>query len=138
MNKHLGLTTSLQGDTSLGCKKISENDIKRVKEIKLAEMEAEPQKYSVNSLIVTMISFAPLQFNDCPSQHAACDKFIADQIGTSRGMSATDTNHCLYLPEHLLGHGIKSMLDVDVLATARELKMVLNGRRIDSYVGRTE
>jgi len=136
-NKHLGLTATMSGDTSPGSTKILSKVMKRAEEIKLKNMVSEPQKYSINALIVTMISFAPLQFNHNTSSLAKCDTFIATQIGTSRGIGRNDSKHNLYLPENKLGHGIKSMLDVDLLANARELEVVMNGTQIDSRVGRT-
>ena len=134
--KHLGLTSKLNGDTSSSAQKQLGKVRDRVKEIKINMMKEMPQKYCVNSLVVPMISFAPLQFNYDHTDLAKCDNFILDHIGKKKGFSRNDARYSLYLSRKNLGHEIKSLVDADIEANIRELEVILNGRLMDAMVAR--
>jgi len=134
--KHLGLTSKLDGDTSTSYLKQLSKVRDRVKEIKISMMKEAPQKYSVNSLIVPMISFAPLQFNYDLNDLTKCDNFILDHIGKNKGFAKNDARHSLYLSNKKLGHEIKSLVDADIEANVRELEVILNGSMLDAFVAR--
>ena len=108
--RHLGLTSDLYGNTEKSCSKQLIKLKDRVREIKLEKIKERPQKYCVNSLVIPMISFAPLQFGYNIDDLVKCDNFILDRIGKNKGFSKNDARHSLFLSCNNLGLEIRSLI----------------------------
>jgi len=130
--RHLGLTSDLKANTSASQIEVIKNIKQKINELAIHNMHAEPQKYCINAFLVSVPSFAPLQFNYNLCKLKECDSLISRKIGKSRGLSISDSKHRLYLKNHRLGGGIKSIVDSSILAIARELEVELNGTQISS------
>ena len=130
--RHLGLTSDLAADTSKSQLEVIKKLKARVNEIAIQNMHVVPQKYCINTFLVSVPSFAPLQFNYNLSKLKECDTLISRKISKSRGLSLSDSKHRLYLKRHQLGGGIKSIVDSNIIAVARELEVELNGSQLSS------
>jgi len=74
----------------------------------------------------------PLQSNHDSSQLIECDNLVIKMLRRKKGLSATDAAHRFWLDESSGGFGFKSFLEEDLIAVAREIEVVLNGKDIDS------
>ena len=136
-HRHLGLTGTLSGMTNETCSKTLYKMRERIKNLKIPNMQEEAQVKCFNMLCSTIHSFVPLQAGYGAGELEKVDKEVINLIKRSRGLSKTDAKHSFFLPLNLGGMGFKSIQDVDLISTARELEIISNGNSIDSEIFRT-
>ena len=135
-HKHLGLTSTLSGDTRSASISVLDKVKARLKSLKLSHMGHESQKLCANMLCSTIHSYAPLQIAHRVSDLLECDKLLTEYLSKRKGLSKTDAKHCIFLDENNGGYGIKSFVEIDLVSVARELEILLNGGFLDSEVVR--
>jgi len=133
-HKHLGLKSTLSGDTSSASEEVLNKVKARLKSLYLSGMQHESQKVCANMLCSTVHSYAPLQMSHKTADLLACDKLLVEYLRKRKGMSTSDAKHSIFLDKANGGYGIKSFLEVDLIANARELEIALNGAFLDSEV----
>ena len=136
-HRHLGLTSTLGGDTSATSQATIGKMYDRLTKLKVRHMEHAAQVKCINMLIATMHSYVPLQSNYDQDELNRLDASIINMVGKRNGISYSDCKHRLFLPTFAGGLGFASTLDTDIIATARELEIVSNGQGLDSEVFRT-
>jgi len=136
-HRHLGLTGTLSGMTNETCTKTLYKMRERIKNLKIPNMQDEAQVKCFNMLCSTIHSFVPLQAGYGAGELEKVDKEVIKLLKRSRGLSKTDAKHSIFLPPHLGGMGFKSIQDVDLISTARELEIISNGNSIDAEIFRT-
>ena len=136
-HKHLGLRSTLKGETSSASLEIIQKIKARMQELNLQSFEKEAQQKCSNMLCTTMHSYAPLQVAHSSKNLDECDKCLVNQIRKRHGLSMTDAKHSLFLDIGKGGFGFKSFLDVDLISTIREIEIILNGFMLDSRVSRS-
>jgi len=136
-HRHLGLTGTLSGMTNDTCSKILFKMRERIKNLKIPHMQDKAQMKCFNMLCSTIHSFVPLQAGYGAGELEKIDKEVVKLLKRSRGLSKTDAKHSIFLPTYMGGMGIKSIQDVDMISTARELEIISNGNSIDSDAFRT-
>ena len=102
-----------------------------MKNIKLYNLNVIPLRIAANMLITTMHSFAPIQKNFKIKDLMNCDSQLINTVSKTCGFSNTDAKHLLFISEKNGGHGIKTFQEVDLVANARELEVILNGCEFD-------
>jgi len=136
-HRHLGLSGTLDGDSSLTCSKTIEKMYERIGLLKIHSMDPDSQRTCSNMLVASMHSYVPIQANYCQQELSKLDAFISNQIMKRNGISTTDCKHRIFLPICKGGLGFKSTLEVDVIAVARELEVISNGSGIDCWAFRS-
>ena len=136
-HKHLGLKSTLTGITTAASEEVIHKIHDRIKKLNLYALEAEAQQIAANMLCTTVHSYATLQMNHNSQRLEECDNTLVKQISKRHGLSLSDSKHSLFLDKDRGGFGFKSFLDVDIIATLRELEIVLNGFMLDSKVSRS-
>jgi len=131
-HRHLGLSGTLFGDTSATSDLVVAKMHDRLAQLKVRSMNPAAQQKCINMLISTMHSYVPLQAQYDRDELDRLDLSIANIISKKNGISQTDSKHRVFLPERLGGLGIKSVREVDIIATAREMEIVSNGEGLDS------
>ena len=132
--KHLGLKSTLAGDTSSASKEVLDKIKFRMNSLKLANMDHEAQQICANMLCSTIHSYAPLQMGHKVEDLLDCDKNLVKLVMKRKGLSQTDAKHGIFLEENNGGYGFKSFLEIDLISNARELEIALNGDMLDSEV----
>jgi len=133
-HKHLGLTSTLAGNSELASQEVIHKAKTRINTLKLWNMEHGAQKICANMLCSTIHSYAPLQMGHSKKDLFDCDKLLLKSVSKRKGLSSSDAKHCIFLDERNGGFGFKSFLEVDIFANARELEIALNGFMLDSEV----
>jgi len=136
-HRHLGLSGTLDGDSSLTCTKTVEKMYERINLLNLHTMDPDSQRMCSNMLVASMHSYVPIQANYCQQELSKLDAFISTQIMKRNGISKTDCKHRIFLPICKGGLGFKSTLEVDVIAVAREFEVISNGTGIDCWAFRS-
>jgi len=136
-HRHLGLTATLGGDTSKSSQATISKMHDRLTKLKVRHMEHDTQVKCINMLIATMHSYVPLQNGFDQEELNRLDASIVSAIQTRNGISSSDCKHRVFIPTHLGGLGFISTLDIDIIATARELEILSNGQGLDSESFRT-
>ena len=136
-HRHLGLTGTLSGITKDTCTKTLHKMRERIKRLKIPNMYDKAQVKCFNMLCNTIHSFVPFQAGYSAGELEKVDREVIKLLKRSRGLSSTDAKHTFFLPSHLGGMGFKSIQDVDLMSTARELEVISNGDSIDSEIFRT-
>ena len=136
-HKHLGLTSTLQGVTTSASREVMLKIKDRLQKLNLYNMEKEAQQRAANLLCSTVHSYATLQMGHDHKDLEECDKLLIQQISKKHGLSLSDAKHPLFINEDKGGYGFRSFLDIDLIATIRELEIVLNSFMIDSRVSRS-
>ena len=136
-HKHLGLKSTLTGETLAASEEVMHKIKNRIKKLNLYLLESEAQQTAANMLCTTIHSYATLQMNHSSKNLEICDNTLIKQVSKRHGLSLTDSKHVLFIDRDRGGFGFKSFLDVDLIATLRELEIVLNGFMIDSRVSRS-
>jgi len=136
-HRHLGLTATIGGDTSKSSQATISKMYDRLAKLKVRHMELAAQRKSVNMLVATMHSYVPIQNGHDQDELSRLDSSIATAIMKRNGISHTDCKHRIFLPLTTGGLGFLSTLEVDVIATARELEIICNGQGLDSETFRT-
>ena len=136
-HRHLGLTATLGGDTSSSSQATINKMYDRLTKLKVRHMEHASQVKCINMLIATMHSYVPLQTGYSQEELDRLDSSIIATIKRRNGISQSDCKHRIFLPSSVGGLGFVSTLDVDIIATARELEIVSNGQGLDSETFRT-
>ena len=95
-------------------------------------MQSRVAKTSINMLINTIHSFAPLQVGYLSDELQCWDKKLIISSRKSMGLSSTDSCHGMFLPSNNFGQGVKTFTETDIKASARELEVLLNGINLDS------
>jgi len=130
-HRHLGLYATLNGDTSLSSVKALSKMHDRLAQLKIRYMETPAQRKCANMLVSSMHSYVPVQSDYSQSELALLDESIASTVMRSNGISSTDCKHRIFLPTHLGGIGFLSVVEVDIIAVAREIEIFLNGEGLD-------
>jgi len=136
-HRHLGLSGTLDGDSSLTCIKTIEKMYERINLLKLHSMDPDSQRMCSNMLVASMHSYVPIQANYCQQELSKLDGYISTQIMKRNGISKTDCKHRIFLPICKGGLGFKSTLEIDVIAVAREVEVISNGAGIDCWAFRS-
>jgi len=136
-HKHLGLRSTLGADSSEASSEVMNKIKARVSTLNIHNMERQSQQLCANMLCNSMHSYATLQMNHKCEDLQECDNLLIQKIRKRHGLSESDAKHPLFIQESQGGYGFKSFLDTDLIATARELEIVLNGGMIDSRVIRS-
>jgi len=131
-HRHLGLYATLNGDTTLSSIKALSKMHDRLAQLKIRYMDTPAQRKCVNMLISSMHSYVPIQSDYSQSELALLDESVATTVMKSSGISSTDCKHRIYLPLNLGGLGFLSVVEVDIIAVAREIEIFLNGGGLDS------
>jgi len=131
-HRHLGLSATLRGDTSLSSSTTIAKMHDRLTQLKLRYMETAAQRKCVNMLINSMHSYVPIQSNYDPQELQRLDASIVNIIKSRNGMSNSDCKHRTFLPQKYGGLGIISVLETDIVSVARELEIATNGDGLDS------
>jgi len=137
-HKHLGLKSTLQGETTSASLEVVQKIKARLTQLNIYSFEREAQRICSNMLCTTMHSYAPLQMAHAATELEDCDKCLVNQIRKRHGLSTSDAKHVLFIDMNKGGFGFKSFLDVDlIILTIRELEIVLNGMMLDSKASRS-
>jgi len=88
--KHFGLKLDLEGNTDESGRSIVKKGRDKIREIKLISLRGEAQQYCVNSFLVSMYSFAPLQFNYDEKLLEEWDKLLIKNVSKGYGLSMSD------------------------------------------------
>ena len=136
-HRHLGLTATLGGDTSKSSQATISKMYDRLTKLKVRHMDHDTQVKCINMLIATMHSYVPLQNGFDQEELNRLDSSIIAAIQTKNGISSSDCKHRIFIPSHLGGLGFISTLDIDIIATARELEILSNGQGLDSETFKT-
>ncbi len=83
-----------------------------------------------------MHSFAPLQTQTNIKDLLQCDQQLLNLVSKRKGLTNTDARHSIFISEANMGYGIRSFLDVHIVACVRELEVTLNGVDTDCKVAR--
>jgi len=135
-HKHLGLISTLTGNTSAASKEVLHKAKARMASLKMWNMEHGAQQLCANMLCSTIHSYAPLQMGHLTDDLIECDNLLLNSVLKRKGLSKSDAKHSIFLEEAKGGFGFKSYLDIDLIANARELEISLNGGMLDSEVVR--
>ena len=133
-HKHLGLKSNLAGNTDIASAEVLNKIKARLKSLNLANMNHNSQQLCANMLCSTVHSYAPLQMSHNTKDLLDCDKLLIEYVKKRKGLSSTDAKHSIFLDSSNGGYGFNSFLEVDLVANARELEIILNGHLIDSEV----
>jgi len=136
-HRHLGLSATLSGITQETSRKTLHKMTERIKLLKIQHMQPDSQTKSFNMLCSSIHSFVPLQVSYNSKELENIDRAAVNIIKKSRGLSASDSKHSMFLPKSSGGMGFKSIQDVDLVSVARELEILSNAESIDSEVFRT-
>jgi len=136
-HKHLGLRSTLNADTSAASKEIMNKIKARMSDLNIHNLENEAQRLCTNMLCNTMHSYAPLQMAHPVKELEICDDILINYVRLRNGLSKTDAKHPIFLDTARGGCGFRSFLDTDIMATARELEILLNGIMLDSKIMRS-
>jgi len=136
-HRHLGLTATIGGDTSTSSQATISKMYDRLTKLKVRHMELDAQRKCVNMLVATMHSYVPLQNGHDQDELSRLDSSIATAIMRKNGISHSDCKHRIFLPVAAGGLGFLSTLEIDVIATARELEILCNGEGLDSEAFRS-
>jgi len=131
-HRHLGLLSSINGDTSLSSIKTINKMNDRLSQLKIKHMDPAAQRKCVNMLVTSIHSFVPLQANHNQTELRRVDSNVASLVMKKNGFSHTDSKHRIFLPQSLGGLGFLSALEKDIISVARELEVICNGIEIDS------
>jgi len=131
-HKHLGLTSTLSGDTSQSGESVIAKMKERIVSLKMLNMHEDTQLKCANMLCATMHSFAPLQMNFNSLDLRDVDNLLISIVRKSRGLTNSDCKHKIFLDKNIGGLGFLSNLEVDISAVAREIEVGLNGILLDS------
>ena len=135
--RHLGLYMNLDGSTEESQRVCYDKVFARIRQLKLHNMKSTTLKLTINMLVNSMHSYAPLQVGYDPATLLQWDKQLLRYSRKGAGFSTTDAPHFLFLHPSHLGLGARSFLETDLKATARELEIALNGSEMDSDILRT-
>jgi len=135
-HKHLGMKSTLNGDSSSGSIEVLNKIKNRIRTLRISNMEKEAQNLCSNMLCSTVHSYAPLQMGHTIKDLQDCDEILVQNIMKRHGLSHSDAKHILFIGEKHGGYGFKSFVDTDVVANARELEIGLNGSMLDAEVMR--
>ena len=100
-------------------------------------MDTDSQRLCTNMLVASMHSYVPLQANYCPRELNKLDTYISSKVMKRNGISNSDCKHRIFLPRIQGGLGFKSILEVNLVALARELEIITNGPGIDGWAFRS-
>jgi len=135
-HKHLGLRSTLAGNTESASTEVLNKIKKRLATLKLANMDNMAQRLCANMLCSSVHSYAPLQMLHDVEELLKCDDILVQYLCKRKGLSKSDAKNAIFIDEKNGGHGIRSFLEVDLIANAREMEIVLNGHMIDSRATR--
>ena len=133
-HKHLGLRSTLKGDTSSASCEVLNKCKARMATIGLYKLDRIAQRQSANMLCTTVHSFAPMQMRHSVKELEECDTTLVNYVTRKHGITQTDAKHPLFIDINKGGFGFKSFLDVDTISNAREIEISLNGTMLDSEV----
>jgi len=133
-HKHLGLISTLNGNTYAASKEVLHKAKARMTSLKMWNMDHGAQQLSANMLCSTIHSYAPLQMGHNTEDLMECDELLLNSVLKRKGLSKSDAKHSIFLDDSKGGFGFKSYLDIDLVANARELEIILNGKMLDSEV----
>lgn len=136
-HRHLGLTATIGGDTAKSSQATINKMYDRLTKLKIRHMEHATQVKCVNMLVASMHSYVPLQNGHDQEELRRLDASIATAIMPRNGISNSDCKHRIFLPIDSGGIGFLSVLEVDVIAIARELEIISNGQGLDSETFRS-
>ena len=136
-HRHLGLTATMSGDTSMSSQTTLNKMYDRISQLKLSNMEPDAQRKCSNMLVSTMHSFVPVQNNFNQEELYRIDLTIASAIRRRNGISTSDCKHRIFLPFDMGGLGFVSTLETNIISTARELEIISNCSGLDSRTFRT-
>jgi len=136
-HRHLGLTATVGGDTSMSSQATLNKMYERLSKLKIRNMDPDAQCKCSNMLVSTMHSFVPVQNNFDQDELYRIDLTIASTVRKRNGISTSDSKHRIFLPSDMGGLGFLSTLETDVISTARELEIISNCIGLDSKTFRT-
>jgi len=136
-HRHLGLYATLGGDTSMSSTKTLSKMHDRLAQLKIRHMDTPAQRKCTNMLVSSMHSYVPIQSDYNQEELALLDESVASTIMRSNGISSTDCKHRVFLPQNLGGIGFLSVVEIDIIAVAREIEISLNGEGLDSKAMRS-
>jgi len=131
-HKHLGLCSTLWGDTRKASLGVIQKIKERISNLNLRRLQRDAQLQSSNMLCSTVHSYAPLQMGHSISDLMECDNLLISCVQKRHGLTSSDAKHPLFIDKSKGGFGFKSFVDVDVISNARELEIGLNGVLLDS------
>jgi len=131
-HRHLGLVSSIDGDTSSSSIQTINKMHDRLSQLKIRHMDTAAQRKCVNMLVASIHSFVPLQANHSQSELRRLDSSIVESVMKKNGFSSTDAKHRIFLPESRGGLGFLSTLEKDLISVAREIEVTCNGIEIDA------
>lgn len=129
--RHLGLFADLAANTYDFIHTIVSRIKSHLAYLNLHSQRMIPMKYSVNSLLNTLMSYASLQTNLNSNNLIDCDKLLIQTIRKTYGLSHHDSPHSIFMDKQNLGFGIKSFFHSHILALARELEIIINSVSLD-------
>ena len=133
-HEHLGLSSTLSGNSESASKAVLDKIKGRLASLKLHSMDHEALRVCSNMLCTTVHSYATLEMGHPTKGLLECDKMLITYIMKRKGLSKTDTKHCIFLEELTGAYDFKSFLELDLISNSRELEIVLNGTFMDSEV----
>ena len=136
-HRHLGLTSTLNADTSISWTKTLEKMYERLSILNVHRMNLRAQKKCINMLVGTMPSFVPVQVNYPSTELLKFDQHIAKLCSKRNGLSKSDCKLRMFIPEEKGGLGFISTLELDIIAVAREFEIISNNITLDSRSFRT-
>ena len=131
-HKHLGLCSTLDGDTSSASLGVINKIKERMATINLFKLQRDAQVKGANMLCSSVHSYAPLQMGHMVEDLHECDALLIRYVSKRHGLTTTDCKHPLFIDAAKGGFGFKSFIDVDIVANAREVEIGLNGILLDS------
>jgi len=136
-HRHLGLSGTLDGDTSATCMRTVEKMYEKIDTLKIQNMDTDSQRLCSNMLVASMHSYVPIQANYGQQELNNLDTYISSKVMKRNGISNSDCKHRIFLPLAKGGLGFKSTLEINLIALTRELEILSNGPGIDGWAFRS-
>ncbi len=127
-HNHLGITSTLEGDTSAMAKKYILKGINTVHDLAIYKFKGLALRYAVNSLLNTVASYAPLLCGMTLEQVAHMDNKVNETLKRQVGLTKTDASEILYVSDQRCGLGFTSFTNNYISSIGRELEVVLNSK----------
>ena len=135
--KHLGMTATLQADTSQFARTPVQQAKARLARLRLQRILKIPTRISTNLLLSTTISYGSLQANYSPKTLQYLDKLIIRIVKREMGLSENYAPHMIVMPEKGFGMGITLFHKAHTAALGRELEVTFNSSVLDGKAART-
>ena len=134
--KHLGMTATMQADTSKFALTQVQQTKARLARLRLRRILKIPTRISINSLLTTTISYGSLQANYSPKMLQDLYKLVIRIVKRGMGLSENDAPYMIVIPEKEFGMGITLFHKSHTAALGRELEVTLNSSGLDGKAAR--